>query len=216
MKSEAFGSFAKDVSALFRDSGAVQGAEAWRQFAEMFAVKPASSVADVSKTIASLSPQQLNVSQTELQVGTLLQSLPPLERIFSAHGKGAVASDLRSLSEALTPFANFGILQFVDLVGERLKRKDTKKKPDLNSALVDEYLMSLKQTIRDEAAFKLALAALKGDTRMTVAEFKSLAKSLTGGVAKSKAQALSFISRHHEVIMIDKAKAAATGGRTAA
>lgn len=216
MKSIDFSVLAADLSELLRDNGAAPAADAWQTFAGVFNVKPAANISEICKYVASVSADQSPANNHQPRVKMILQSILALDRVFAKIGKEAVVRDLRAIAKAIAPFADMGVSDFSALVSARLLQSAAKKKPGVNLELVERYVESLEQSYRDEAAFKFAYASLKSDTSVKAPEAKAIAKRFASASAETKEQALKSIWRRHEIILIDRAKAAATGGRTAA
>ena len=216
MKSGDFATLAVELSAFLRDSGAVPSADAWEMFAGIFDVKPSASVSNVCKVMSGVSIGPSRLSNNQPRVELIIECLPALERLFEKISKAALVKDLRLIGKAMAPFREMEVSDFITQIAARLMQPSAKKKLGTNLDLVDRYVASLEQTFRDEAAFKLAYAALKSDQSAKGPELKEIAKRFAGAGGKSKAESLNSIWRHHEVILIDRAKAAATGGRTAA
>lgn len=216
MKSKDFAGLAAEVSELLRDNGAVSAADAWQTFAGVFIVKPAANVSEICRSVPGVSRDLSQASNHRPRVQLIVQSIPALARLFAKIGKEALARDLRSIADAITPFADMDVSDFSARVTARLMQPVGRRKPGTDLELVDRYLESLEHTFRDEAAFKLAFASLKADKSAKAPEVKEIAKRFAGGSAENKKDALKFIWRRHESVMIDRAKDAATAGRTAA
>lgn len=216
MKSRDFAALAAELSELLRDNGAVLAADAWQTFAGVFNVTPAANVSEICKFVSGVSPDFTPVSNHQPRVKLIVQSIPAFGRLFARIGKEALANDLQSVAGAISPFANMDVSDFSARVTSRLMQLPARRKPGTDLELVERYVTSLEQTYRDESAFKLAYAGLKTDKRAKAPEIKEIAKRFAGAATKNKEEALKSIWRRHEGILIDRAKDAATGGRTAA
>lgn len=217
MKSQDFASFATDVAAVLNDNGAAEGADAWRLLASMFIVKPNAKVAEICGLI---SPDVLS-SPGGVRVESIVRSIPGLLKLLGPKPQKGLAETLRAIESVLLPHKSGGLAPLVEQVSAKLAASLVRRPPAggrgaLNADVVERHVASLEQSYRDEAAFKLAYSALTNDKAVKIPELKAIAKNFSGGTAKTKEQALKSIWRRHEVILIDRAKAAATGGRTAA
>lgn len=85
----------------------------------------------------------------------------------------------------------------------------------LNEAAIAQHLDLLEATFTDATAFPRAFEALQADKAMKAPEMKALAKRFAKHTARSKKQALNYIWGRHYSLMLARAKAAATDGRTA-
>jgi hypothetical protein len=216
MKSKDFADLAAEVAELLDNSGAAPAANAWQMFSGVFNLKPTAKVSEICKSLSSVSPDLPPVSNNLPRVKLIVQSIPALDRLFTKIGKNAISNDLRSIANAIAPFGEMGVSDFSALVSERLTQSTAKRKPSTNLELVERYVASLEQTYRDESAFKLAYAALTADKSVKAPEAKEIAKRFAGAGGKNKVESLKSIWRRHEIILIDRAKDAATAGRTAA
>ncbi len=216
MKSKDFAALTSELPEVLRDNGAMLAADAWQKFAGVFNAKPVANVSEICKSVSGIPPDLSPVSNNQPRVKLIMQSIPALDRLFTKIGKAALAKDLRSIANAIAPFADMDVSDFSARVTARLMQPAAKKKPGPNLELVDRYVAALEQTYRDEAAFKLAYAALKADQSAKAPEVKEIAKRFAGAGGKNKVESLKFIWHRHEVILIDRAKDAATAGRTAA
>lgn len=86
----------------------------------------------------------------------------------------------------------------------------------MNHDAIAKHLAALDAALTDEAAFLRAFDALKADPAMKAPETKALAKMFARWSAHTKRGALNAIWARHAALMLEKAKAAATAGRTAA
>lgn len=215
MKSEDFAALATDIALLLSASGAVPAADAWKTLSGVFNVKPAAKVSEVCKAMSGISNEALQVSINQPRVELIIESIPVFNQLFARIAKAALVKDLNAIAGAIEPFGDMMVSDFSVRVTARLMQP-VATKPGVNLELVERYVASLEQTYRDEASFKLAYAALKADKSAKGPEVKEIAKRFAGAGGKNKNESLNGIWRRHEVILIDRAKDAATAGRTAA
>jgi hypothetical protein len=216
MKSQDFANFAADFAAVLKENGAVDGGAAWAQFASMFTFKPTAKVADICRLFGDDTSPTVNGPQLEV----IARSIPGLLRLMGPKPKKPLADDLHLVAQTIAPLTKMGVGDLVQNVSSKLASQGgqrlVRSKAAMNAEVVERHVAALEQSYRDEVAFKLAYTSLKADQSAKAPEVKEIAKRFAGAGGKNKAESLNAIWRRHEVILIDRAKAAATAGRTAA
>lgn len=81
---------------------------------------------------------------------------------------------------------------------------------------VAAYNDRLNAALGNSEAHAAVMAEIKSDKAMTASDLKRIAKVNTGATAKSGAMAMNLLTGRQSILDIDKAKASAMGGRTAA
>lgn len=80
---------------------------------------------------------------------------------------------------------------------------------------IDTHLKALKDTAGTDR-FEAAFEALKADKSLKADDLKALALQMTTIKPRSRADALTLLRMEHDAIIGARARARATGGRTAA
>ena len=141
-------------------------------------------------------------------------------RLMGPKPKKTLADDLHLVAQTIAPLMAVGVAALVEDLSSKLAvqggQRIVRAKAALNAEAIERHIAALEKSYRDESAFKLAYAALKADRSAKGPEVKEIAKRFSGAAGKNKVESLKLIWRRHEVILIDRAKDAATAGRTAA
>ncbi len=86
----------------------------------------------------------------------------------------------------------------------------------LNDTEIRAYVRRLEEALGDEKGFGEEYARLTADARIKVSEAKKIAKAFVGKAGQNKREALSLILARQSSLIGARAKANATGGRSAA
>jgi uncharacterized protein YigA (DUF484 family) len=86
----------------------------------------------------------------------------------------------------------------------------------LNEATVRDYLRRLEEALADEQGFEEEYARLASDDRVKAPDAKRIAKAFAGKSGRSKSDALGLIAARQQSLVGARAKANATGSRSAA
>ncbi len=214
MRSQAFAGLLKDFSSVLAVSHAREAAAAWLLLADLFENH---STLDASRVCNAIS-QSTSGTPGDTTTSDVIETITRLNDFLRPVGTNATLKDFETLKQALENARGFSIADIVEQSSARLVATSNKPKPKsmLNQATIDRHLASLNSALGDEAAFKRAVAALKGDPTAKGPELKVMARTFAGESAKTKGKALEFIENHHKSLMESRDKNAAIGGRTAA
>ena len=218
MKAKDFGDFLKTFANLLDAAGAGEQASGWRTLLPIFELKPAANVADTCRTLSSL---QRPDTGTGMPVRLLINLVPAIEASIGKHAKKALIDDLKRVMSVLAPFADVSIHTYAKAAIAHLsvpaKPRRTPTQPNVSTTeLVQKYKDDLVAALNDEVRFPEIFNALKRDKAIKVAEAKQLARAFVDMNAKSKGDALELIWGRHAAILGSRARARATGDRTAA
>lgn len=212
MKSKDFAVFLSDYAKVLDESGATDGANAWRALANVFSVRPAVSVTGTCKLFPAVKG-----GGPDREITLIASGIPSLLRMLKPFCKKALVDDLEALERALSISSGVSLGDLLlALTPPAVPARIAAPKGQADRHVVQDHLAALENTFRDEGAFKLAYAALKADKRVKLPEAKALAKEFAGENAGTKAQALKFIWGRHNSLMESRAKEQSRDGRSAA
>ena len=185
-------------------------------FAGVFDAHPTSSVSDLAKRIASL-PESGPAGSPNL--GDVARTLSALKSFVNKITKTSVLTDLDAVEKLLRDRASMEIGAFVRMTTEAAAtRRPTRKRdtPKVRDDLVVHYKEKLEAALGDEEKFSAVYNDLRANTAVGKPEIIALAKQMTGSGARAEDAALKKIWNRHQSLVVFKAKARATGGRSAA
>ena len=185
-------------------------------FAAVFDAHPASSVADLAKRIAALCVAGPAGNPNLDDVARLLSAL---KSCLDKTAKSAVLTDISAVEKLLRDRASMQIGAFVRMATEAAApHRSTSKRdaPAVRDDLVVHYQEKLEAALGDEEKFAIVYNDLRANTAVAKPEIIALARQMTGSRAHAKDAALKKIWARHQSLMVFKAKARATGGRSAA
>jgi len=216
MKASDFTRILTAYSAILRGAGDADGAGELDGMAAALAGTPTATVATLVKKwtpgVVAARPA------SEFTLGTAAGRLAPLRTLLAEGGKPAALADLDALLGlfAQNPRAGLDALVAAPKRAPPKPRKPPAAKAPLREAVVAGFAARLQAALGADSAFAQVLEELQADASVTLPEFKEIARRLTGTAARSKADALKKISTAHQAQLSHRARAAATGGRTAA
>lgn len=218
MKSNDFKDFIALFAQMLREAGADDQADGWATLAHVFGVKPTANVADICKVLSSV--ERVNDGSGS-KLAHLVRLIPAIENCFAKYSKKALFDDLKRVAIAIAPFSDVSVQAYAQAAIARLqeppKSKPGKQQPAMPATeLVEAYLQRLQSALGDEARFPEVFDSLKKDKAIKVTEAKLLARAFADLNAKSKGDALELIWLRHDSALGARARARATGGRTAA
>src|SRR5690606_18825211 len=149
----------------------------------------------------------------------LVSLIPSIKSCFARQAKKSLIDDLTRLSETLSPFSDATIEGFVQAALEALSRPKKARATQSSvpsEELVEKYRRELLAALGDEVRFPEIFEALKRDKAVRVSEAKELASRIADITTKTKKEALIAIWDRHAAVLGQRARARATGNRTAA
>jgi hypothetical protein len=215
MKPRDFGVVLTAFGEALDAAGARQAKHQLATFAAIFEVAPEASVAARVKRMASL--PTLPTGGTP-NLGDLAHIVAPLRKLFEKTAKAAVVADIETLTTLLRDRAATDLAAFARLATEprpvRKSRKATTS--SIREDLVADYGRKLEAHLGDQEAFASIYNELRSNNEIGKGELAVLAKQFAGASVRSKAEALKKIWNRYQQLLVFKAKAAATDGRSAA
>jgi hypothetical protein len=205
------------VAALLTAAGAVRPTPALGRLADALEAAGGATLAAAARRLQAL-PEQRGDG---VPLGTVEPLLPPLRTLLSAVGKAAGARDAAALAALIATHGGSDAEALARAASAkpagtaRTMARGAAKAP-LREDLVAAHRQALEQALGDADRFSAAYAALEADAGMGRAELLALARQFAGAAARSRADALKRIWGRHAAVLTARAKAAATGGRSAA
>ena len=217
MKSNEFGTFLVNYSHVLSACGANENSTAWQSLAMIFGIRPSGNVKDICKQFA-MGDKSYGSGP---RIDVIVRELSAIMRWLNPIAKKALIDDLNAVRVALEPLGRYSLSGLVSATSARLQAQAAKPARSrssgaINAQVVERHLRSLEDAFGDETAFRKAYEDLTSDVSVKLPEAKRLAKEFAKASAASKGKALKLIWGRHASLMESRAKAAATGGRTAA
>lgn len=218
MKSQDFAVFLEAFSEFLDAAGTFHHSRPWRALVALFNVKPSSKVGDICKAMVSV---DVAVNGGGPFVQDLVQLAPAAVKFLTPYAKKQLLDDLKQVAETLSPYSGFPVENFVEAAVLRLSQPPARpvraRAPvAINLEAVHKYLVLLEAAFRDEQRFPEVFQALTKDKAIKKDEARQLAHDFAGATANSKGDALNQIWARHETLIGMRARAKATGERTAA
>jgi hypothetical protein len=216
MKARDFGDFISTFADLLHDASADRQSEAWRSLVPVFQASPSANVSELCKIIRTMEMPSGGSGPT---IKELVSLIPSIKSCFARQAKKSLIDDLTRLSETLSPFSDATIEGFVQAALEALSRPKKARATQSSvpsEELVEKYRRELLAALGDEVRFPEIFEALKRDKAVRVSEAKELASRIADITTKTKKEALIAIWDRHAAVLGQRARARATGNRTAA
>ncbi len=119
-----------------------------------------------------------------MKVGSIKSGLEKLLPVLEEWEAGKAAKDFHKLVELMDGYEDMTVDAFCKKAREGLEGRKTAAKSAVKSTLrqdvVDRYVATLKDKIKDEAAFDQALDEVNSDKQVRVAEMKAIAQGVMG------------------------------------
>ncbi len=136
-------------------------------------------------------------------------------------GKVSAVKSLDTFASALSKRKDedFGnLVEAVDLALAQKVQKSTSRRntASLSDAEVGDYVQQLEAALGKDAVFDQTFHSIKADDNLKAQDAKNIARSFVGKSGRSKAEAFRLIYERHSSLVESRARAVATGGRSAA
>lgn len=193
--------------------GQDDSAMSWTALAELVRKFPKATSAALRKAIAT-AVEELPTGQP---LPAFLKDASEVKHLFDAASAKSAAKIIQDFSDALLKARGSSVGGILSAADDKLSNPPAKKQKADPQKVVDQYVPRLTDALGNDDKFSCVIADLTGDKTANLAVLKLIAKQFSGASQpKTKKSALNAIKYRHESIMLDKAKAAATAGRTAA
>jgi uncharacterized protein YciW len=213
----------RDFSAVLRTFADVLGAAgalvAQNQIAMFAAVFDAHALSSVSDLARRLTALRENESAGSPNLGDVARLLSALKSFLDKIAKTAVLADINAIEKLLHNRSSMELLAFVRMATEAAvshRPTRTRAAPAVRDDLVVHYKEKLEAALGDEEKFSAVYDDLRANTAIGKPEILALAKQMTGSGVRAEDAALKKIWNRHRSLVVFKAKARATGGRSAA
>jgi hypothetical protein len=184
-------------------------------FAAVFDANPTSSVSDLAKRLTAVRGDESTGSPS---LGDVARLLSVLKGFLDKVVKTAVLADINAIESLLRDRASMELGAFVRMGTEAAPGATSRRRniPRVQDDLVFHYKEKLEAALGDEEKFSTVYNDLRANTAVGKPEIIALAKQMTGSGVRGEDAALKKIWSRHQSLVVFKAKARATGGRSAA
>jgi len=216
MKCRDFSAVLSTFADLLDAAGAPVARDQIVMFAAVFDAHPTSSVSDLAKRIGAL---RGTGSAGSPNLGDVARLLSALKSVLNKTAKATVLTDLNAIEKFLHDRASMELGAFVQMATEAAappRPTRNRAAPVVRDDLVAHYKEKLEAALGDEEKFSAVYNDLRANTAVGRPEIIALAKQMTGSGARTEEAALKKIWNRHQSLVVFKAKARATGGRSAA
>jgi len=136
-------------------------------------------------------------------------------------GKAREVNALDTFASALSKRKDEDFGQLVEAVDRLLAQKAQKSTSRRNTASLSDtevgaYVQQLEAALGKDKAFDQIFYSVKADHNLKTQDAKNIARSFVGKSGRSKAEAFRLIYERHSSLVESRARAVATGGRSAA
>jgi hypothetical protein len=184
-----------------------------RDFASIFDIAPAATVASLLKR---LSARPLDLAAGSPSLSDVASVLEALQTFLGGHAKAGILADLKLAEDLLRVNARAGVSALVEYAPGALTSPVRAKPAPLREDLVEQYLQRLQDARSDDPRFMNVYNELASNPDIGKFEAAALAKRFAGSPATARAAALKKLLNHHRALMTFRAKAESRDGRSAA
>jgi hypothetical protein len=215
MRCRDFGSILRAFADVLDAAGAFVARDQVVAFAAVFDASPTSSVSDLAKRLTAV---RGDASTGSPSLGDVARLLSFLKGFLDKVAKGAVLADINAIERLLRDRASVELGAFVRMATEAAPGGASRKRnvPKVQDDLVCRYREKLEAALGDEEKFSTVYNDLRANAAVGKPEIMALAEQMTGSGGRGKDAALKKIWSRHQSLVVFKAKARATGGRSAA
>ncbi len=186
-----------------------------RAVASVLAETGTQTVAATCKKLEKLKITECNGTG---EVGRFLSTAQNLQKCVEATSKKAIVDDLKRLLEFLPPFAELSAGQLREALQSQPKsatRKRSRSAASLSDDGIASYVHQLTDALGNDQAFSEVFNSLKKDVAVKAPVAKKIAREFAKKAGRTKADSLKLIWERHASVVGAKARAVATGDRTA-
>lgn len=188
-----------------------------RQLLSLFEIRETILIKDICGAIERASP---SVAQNEgVTVANINTIFDLMIKCTAPIASKTAKLNLKLLRETLHKHENLNLESLLNAISNVLNKTGRiaqTQEADLGDTAVRDYVRRLEEALGDEQGFDEEYARLVGDKRIKAPDAKQIAKAFAGKSGRSKSDALGLIAARQQSLIGARAKADATGGRSAA